>query len=449
MTGRIGSHAVVLGGSMAGLLAARVLADAYDRVTVIDRDELPVDATVRGGVPQGRHAHGLLASGREVLEELFPGLMDDLVAAGAPSGDFLSRGRYYFGGRRLVRHDSRMVAVGASRPMLESFVRQRILAIPTVAVIERADVVDFVLDPGGTRVTGVQVVPRGGDRVARAIHADLVVDASGRGSHTPRWLALRGYPEVGTDRVGIDLAYTSQVFRLSPEALDGDNVVLLASTPDNPRGAVLQLLEGGRALLSLIGILGDYPPIDDAGFRAFAKSLAVPEIYSTVRDAEPIGPAASFRFPESIRRRYERMDRFPEGLLVIGDALCSFNPAYAQGMSVAALEARVLRATLNRTRGQPDARRFFRAVAKVVDRPWMVAAGGDLAFPGVQGERSAATAMVNAYVGRVLAAAERDTALAVAFARVAAMLDPPPALMRPDRLLRVFVLAPIRRLRYR
>lgn len=178
----------------------------------------------------------------------------------------------------------------------------------------------------------------------------------------------------------------------------------------------------------------------------------MPEIYSTVRDAEPVGAAASFRFPESVRRRYERMDRFPAGLLVIGDALCSFNPAYAQGMSVSALEARVLRDTLNRAcrrREQPDTRRFLRAAAKVVDRPWMVAAGGDLAFPDVQGERSAAVAMVNAYVGRVLAAAERDTALAVAFARVAAMLDPPPALMRPDRLLRVFVLAPIRRRRHR
>jgi 2-polyprenyl-6-methoxyphenol hydroxylase-like FAD-dependent oxidoreductase len=142
------------------------------------------------------------------------------------------------------------------------------------------------------------------------------------------------------------------------------------------------------------------------------------------------------------------MSRFPAGLLVLGDALCSFNPAYAQGMSVSALEARVLRDTLNRagTRGeQPDAQRFFRAAAKVVDQPWMVAAGGDLAFPGVKGDRSVAVAVVNAYLGRLLAAAERDAALALAFVRVAALLEPPPALMRPDRLLRVFVLAPFRR----
>jgi 2-polyprenyl-6-methoxyphenol hydroxylase-like FAD-dependent oxidoreductase len=265
-------------------------------------------------------------------------------------------------------------------------------------------------------------------------------------------LARRGYPEVGTDRVGIDLAYTSRVFRLDPDALGGDNVVLLASTPANPRGAVLQLLEGGHVLLSLIGILGDYPPTDDAGFRAFAMSLAVPEIYAAVRDAEPVGRAASFRFPESIRRRYERMNRFPAGLLVIGDALCSFNPAYAQGMSVSALEARVLRDTLNRARTrreQPDARRFFRAAAKVIDRPWMVAVGGDLVFPEVEGKRPAAVTMVNAYLGRLLAAAERDASLAVAFVRVAAMLDAPPALMRPDRLLRVFVLARFRRRRFR
>jgi 2-polyprenyl-6-methoxyphenol hydroxylase-like FAD-dependent oxidoreductase len=448
VTGRIGAHAVVLGASMAGLLAARVLSTAYDRVTIVDRDEFPDDATVRGGVPQGRHAHGLLAGGREVLEELFPGLVKDLVAAGSPSGDVLSRGRYYFGGHRLARHDSHMVALGASRPLLELFVRQRVLAIPTVTLIQRTDVVDLVLDAGGIQVTGVEVVRRGGDRVAQSIDADLVVDSSGRGSRTPEWLFRRGYPQVGTDRVGIDLAYTSRVFRLDPDGLDGDLVMLLASTPANPRGAVLQLLEGDRALLSLIGILGDYPPIDDAGFRAFASSLAVPEIYAAVRDAEPVGPAASFRFPESIRRRYERMSRFPTGLLVLGDALCSFNPAYAQGMSVSALEALVLRDTLNWAcirREQPDAQRFFRAAAKVVDQPWMVAAGGDLAFPGVKGDRSAAVAVVNAYMARLLAAAERDAALAVAFVRVAALLDPPPALMRPDRLLRVFVLAPFRR----
>jgi 2-polyprenyl-6-methoxyphenol hydroxylase-like FAD-dependent oxidoreductase len=280
------------------------------------------------------------------------------------------------------------------------------------------------------------------------VSADLVVDASGRGSHTPDWLAERGYPEVEADRVAIDLAYTTRVYRLDREALDGDIVVLLASTPANPRGAVLQVLEGGRALLSLIGILGDYPPIDDDGFRAFAQSLAVPEIYAAVQDAEAVGPAASFRFPESIRRRYERMKRFPAGFLVLGDALCSFNPAYAQGMSVSALEAVVLRDALDRAgrrHEEPDARRFFRSAAKVVDRPWMVAAGGDLVFPEVPGERPLASRIVNAYLGRVLAAAEQDPAMAVAFVRVGAMLDPPPALMRPDRLLRVFALAPFRR----
>lgn len=131
-------------------------------MTIVDRDELPAEATVRGGVPQGRHAHGLLASGREVLEELFPGLVDDLIAAGSPSGDMLSRGQYYFGGHRLARHDSRMIALGASRPMIEHFVRQRVLAVPSVTLMGRTDVVDLVVDPGGTRITGVEVVPRGG-----------------------------------------------------------------------------------------------------------------------------------------------------------------------------------------------------------------------------------------------------------------------------------------------
>jgi 2-polyprenyl-6-methoxyphenol hydroxylase-like FAD-dependent oxidoreductase len=431
-------HAIVIGGSIAGLLAARVLADAYTKVSIVDRDELSENPQPRGGVPQGRHAHGLLAGGRQVLEELFPGLVPELVEAGVPTGDQLGETRFYVGGHLLKRSDSGLLAVSASRPMLEARIRARVRALPNVTLVERADVVGLSADAGRTVVTGVRLVPRGGDRAVQVLDADLVVDASGRGSRAPAWLAELGYQPPTEDTVQIDLGYATQTFGLDRGALGGDIAVIIGVTPDQPRGGVCQILEGGRIQLSLLGILGDYPPSDDEGFRKFAASLAQPIFDNVLRDRKPDGRPASLRFSASVRRRYERLDPFPAGLLVMGDALCSFNPTYAQGMSVAALQSLTLRDEF-RSSDAPDAGRLFRALAKVVDGPWQMAAGGDLVFPEVPGKRSVPTRLINAYIAQVLAAAEDDTEIANAFIRVASMVDAAPSLMRPDRVGQVLI----------
>ncbi len=174
----------------------------------------------------------------------------------------------------------------------------------------------------------------------------------------------------------------------SPGAgLGDDRGIVIGPTPDSPRGGALQLLEGNRFLVTLMGMLGDYPPTDPDGFLDFATSLRIPDLAEVIRDAEPLAQARSFRFPASVRRRYERLSRFPAGFLVTGDGLCSFNPIYAQGMTVAALEARTLHRHLQRGT-EPHARCFFRDVAKVIDVPWAMSVGGDLAFPEVTGHRS-------------------------------------------------------------
>jgi 2-polyprenyl-6-methoxyphenol hydroxylase-like FAD-dependent oxidoreductase len=433
---QIGDHAVVLGASMAGLLAARVLADAYGQVTVIDRDELPKASTHRRGVPHGRHAHALLARGQQALEELFPGLTAELIAQGVPTGDLLANGRWYVSGHRLRQQPIGLVSLCVSRPLLEGYVRARVRALPNVAFLDSCDIVGLAATPDGRRVTGARVLRRADGGAKELLGADLVVDATGRGSRTPIWLQALGYERPDEEQVRVGLGYTTRTYRLPPDALDGDLAVLDATTPEHPRGGALLRLEGDRWMVTLAGMLGDHPPTDPDGFLDFARSLRFPDIYQTVRDAEPLDDPVPFRFPASVRHRYERLDRFPDGLLVMGDAVCSFNPIYGQGMSVAALEALTLRRHLQRG-AEPQPRHFFGDLTRVVNVPWDIAVGGDLAVPGVQGRRTLKVRLVNAYIARLHAAAAHDAHLASAFVRVAGLIAPPQSLLRPSIAVRV------------
>ena len=434
--GRVGDHAIVLGASMAGLLAARVLADAYAQVTIIDRDQLPPAGTHRRGVPHGRHLHALLARGQQALEELFPGLTDELVAQGVPAGDVLGNGRCYLNGHRLRQTHTGLVALCASRPFLEGHVRGRVGALPNVGFLDACDILMLATTPGGGRITGARVRRRADGGAEEALDADLVVDATGRGSRTPVWLEALGYSRPPTEQIRVGLGYATRTYHLPPDALGEDLGVLHGTTPEHPRGGALLRLEGGRWMVTLAGMLGDYPPTDPDGFLAFARSLRFPDIYQAIRDGEPLDDPVGFRFPASVRHRYERLPRFPDGLLVVGDAVCSFNPIYGQGMTVAALEALALRRHLRRG-VVPQPRRWFRDPARVVDLAWDIAVGGDLVFPGVQGRRTAKVRLVNAYLGRLHAAAAHDADLASAFMCVAGLVAPPRSLLRPGVAVRV------------
>jgi 2-polyprenyl-6-methoxyphenol hydroxylase-like FAD-dependent oxidoreductase len=436
MRTQIGDRAVVLGAGMAGLLAAHVLADAYGQVTVVDRDELPEGSSHRRGVPHGRHLHALAARGQQALEELFPGLTAELVAQGAPAGSLLANARLYLSGHRLRQTDTGLVLLCASRPLLEGTVRARVRALPNVTVLDRRDVVGLATTPDGRRVTGVRVLRRADGSAEELLGADLVVDATGRGSRVPLWLEALGYARPARAQVRVGLGYATRIYRLPPDVLDGDLAVLQAATPRHPRTGALQRLEGDRWMVTLAGILGDHPPTDPDGFLAFARSLRFPDIYRAIRDAEPLDDPVPFRFPASVRHRYERLDRFPDGLLVLGDAVCSFNPIYGQGMSVAALEALALRRHLEHG-AEPHPRRWFRDLAKLVDVPWDMSAGGDLAFPGVPGRRTLKLRLVGAYLARLHAAAAHDARLAGAFVHVAGLVAPPQTLLSPRVAVRV------------
>jgi 2-polyprenyl-6-methoxyphenol hydroxylase-like FAD-dependent oxidoreductase len=436
MRDRSDDHAVVLGGSIAGLLAARVLADAYGQVTVVDRDELLPDREPRRGAPQARHIHGLLARGRQVLEQLFPGFTAELEAYGAPTGDLLGDTRLLFGGHRLARSHAGLVLLSASRPLLEDRLRARVRALPGVQFAPPSDAVGLRCSRDGRRITGARLLRRGEASAEEVIGADLVVDATGRGSRASAWLQALGFGQPDVDQVRVDVGYVTRRYRLPPDGLDGDLACLHGPTRDRARGGALARLEGGVSMLTLFGLLGDHPPKDRAGFDAFARSLRFPDLHDAVGAAEPVDGPAAYRFQANVRRRYERMRQFPEGFLVIGDAICSFNPIYGQGMTVAALQALALRDHLT-TGIAARSPRVLRALARVIDGPWEMAIGADLAVPGVDGRRTPRRRILGAYVARLQAAAADDPALSRAFMRVTGLVDRPQAILRPAIALRV------------
>lgn len=413
---------------MAGLLAARVLSEFYERVTLIDRDTFPAPGQHRRGVPQSVHTHGLLYSGRRVLDRYFPGLAEKLFQAGAVRGDVLADSRWYFEDGYLSKTKSGMEAILISRPALEDAVRDRALKIPNLTVIENCVVEGLVASADGRRVAGVRTSHE-------TIDADLVVDASGRGSHSPAWLESIGYPKPQEVRVEVGIGYTTRLFRRSEQQLNGDGAAVIPPTPEGRRGGVMLAQEGWRWTVTLIAYFKDYAPVDLDGFIEFARTLPAPDIYETIRHSEPIGEASSARFPASVRRRYEALPRFPEGYLVFGDAICSFNPIYGQGMSVAALQAEALDQSLST--GRVSARDFFSRAAKVVNTPWSVAVGSDLRIPETIGPRSKGGDFINWYIARLHRAAHRDPAASLAFLKVANLVAPPPSLMHPKIALRV------------
>jgi 2-polyprenyl-6-methoxyphenol hydroxylase-like FAD-dependent oxidoreductase len=432
-------RALVLGGSYAGLFAARVLSEQYDEVLIVDRDRLVGATGPRRGRPQGRQINAMHVRGLQVTEELFPGIIQELIADGCPTGDYAGSCRWFFNGKPLKREDIGYIAVPATAPLMERHLRERVEKLPEVRFVERCDIVDLVASPDRERIIGARVRHLDGDAGEEVIEADLVVDATGRGSRAPAMLERLGYPRVPEDRIKINLGYVTQHYELDDDPWQGDLAIIPVAFPDSPRGAIFTKTDHGKVELTVYGLLGDHPPTDQEGFNAFVKSLSVPDIHEALRNARPIDELVPFHYPVTLRRRFERMARFPSGLVITGDAVTSFNPVYAQGMTVAALSALTLRAHLRRD-AAPDPAAYFKDLARsVIDPAWEMTNTVDLGFPGVPGHRSLKIRFVQRYLALVQAAATRDPKVTTAYMRTAGMVDPPQALMRPAMLLRVLI----------
>lgn len=419
---------------MAGLLAARVLTAHFERVTLVERDRFPAGPVFRPGVPQSRHLHVLWTRGREIVELLFPGLEDTLRAAGAEEVRVPADVLWLTSAGWRERFDVTSLLT-FSRPLLDQAVRSRLTG-PPGGDRKAVDVLD------GHRVTGL--IPRGGD-VAGVIlgddgelHADLVVDATGRASRTPEWLASLGHPAPPETRVDPLLGYASRCYAIPPGFDPGWKALYIqADPPATRRTGGLFPQEGGRWICSLSGAGRDYGPVGETAFLDFAKGLRSPVLYKAIRDAEPLTPIVAFRRTANHRRHYERLPSWPRGLVVTGDAACAFNPIYGQGMSVAAVAALVLDHCLRDPRPGFE-RRFQRGAARSAAGAWLVATGEDLRYR----ETEAApvrlrTRLINAYVDEVVATANIDRRVCERLVHVLALMAAPTSLFAPGVLARV------------
>jgi 2-polyprenyl-6-methoxyphenol hydroxylase-like FAD-dependent oxidoreductase len=434
-----GDHAVVLGASMGGLLAARVLADFYDRVTVVERDRLSADPVDRRGVPQSRLIHAVQARGIQILDELFPGFVDELTAMGVESweGD-LSTLHFAFGGHQTVcsgRAPNPPVIYCPSRPVLEWNVRRRVKAITNVVFLEGRDVVGLTVTPDRDRVTGAWVTDRATDR-KRTLRGDLVVDATGRGSRTPVFLEELGYGRPPEDELVGHFACACQLLRIAPGTIE-EHLIALSPEPGRPKMFAMRGYEKDTWMVGVGTMAGLEQPSGRADMLRFAADFVPARVLEAIRTAERLGDVVlHHRVPSNRWRRYDKMRRRPDGLLVVGDAVCSFNPIYGRGMTVAAIEATVLRDCLRRG-DRSLTRRFFRLSARKVRVAWQTAVGPDLTLPEVVGPRPISMRITNAYLGRVMTVTETDPVVAGQFMRVTSMVDSPIRLLRPSILLRV------------
>jgi 2-polyprenyl-6-methoxyphenol hydroxylase-like FAD-dependent oxidoreductase len=374
-------HAVVIGASIAGLCAARVLSDFFASVTVFERDELPAVPANRATVPQDRHLHMLMARGANEFEGLFPGLLDDMVAAGVPMLEnrpdciHLGAAGHVLGTGHTLRDE--FTAYVPSRPHLEWQLRERVLRIDNVEVVRRS-VDEPRFDPALQRVTGVLLDSGSADPEAREfLGADLVVDAAGRGTRLPAWLTQWGYERAPEQTINIGIKYATHQMRI-PEGLIAEKVVVAGASHDQSLGLGMLYYEDGTWVLTTFGVANAKPPQTFPEMLALAEELLPAHFNAALAQAEPFGEPAYHSFPASRWRRYHKLDRFPAGIVPFGDAVASFNPTFGQGMTMTSLQAGHLRRALQS--GGDVAGELNRATAKTTFPVWTMNAIGDVAF---------------------------------------------------------------------
>lgn len=421
---------------MAGLLAACALSETFDRVVLLERDHLPDGARHRRGVPQGEHLHGLLAGGLAAMTNLLPGFEDDLLAAGAVRSDVQSDIHWWVDAHLIKPEPSGIVGFSCSRRLLEHTVRNRVKALPKVQIIEDCDVLGILSADDGESISGVRIRSGVSSTEASTLPADLVIDATGRASRSSQWLTGLGYQDAEETRIPVDITYVTRTYRRERGQLDGRAGTFTGPYPGLPIGAFLLALEDDTFMLTTGGIYGETPPMDDDGLVDLAGKLPTRDFTDFLRTATRTGDPLKTHYRVSVRRHYERLTEFPAGYLVVGDALCSFNPIFAQGMSVAAAEAVLLRDLLHAGCVNVAAE-FFEGAAKIIDVPWLIAVNADLRYPQCKLTQTAEAKAFDEYLRRVYRAASMDRTLATAIMRVINLLETPVRLLEPGVVVRV------------
>lgn len=428
-------HAIVIGGSTAGILSARVLADHYERVTIVEHDPFPDGSSPRKGVPQGKHLHVLLMRGRLILEHFFPGITTELVKSGAIALDVTQDLAWLTPAGWAVRFPSDLAILGCSRDVVDWQLLKRLGAHSGVRFLERH--VACGLTGTRSRVTGVTLKPL--DRASvENWKADIVVDASGRASRTPQWLEGLGVPRVEEEVVDAYLGYSSRMFRRESDFLRDDwrALYLQPAPPDRPRGGAIFPVENGRWVVTLIGGNKDYPPHNEQGFMSFAERVGDPVFLEILKTLKPVSPISTFRATGNRMRHFERVKPWPEGIAILGDAACAFNPVYAQGVTMAALGAQTLSDWLR----SPEKASFQEMLAHVNEVPWLLATSEDFRYEHTKGlYPGQTTRLLHNYVDRVVALSTREVKVRRRFAEVLHLLKPVTSLFEPRILLKVLL----------
>jgi 2-polyprenyl-6-methoxyphenol hydroxylase-like FAD-dependent oxidoreductase len=374
------------------LAAAGALAAHFEQVMVLERDVLPSTPILRPAIPQGRHLHVLLVSGLRALDELLPGFETELARSGAvPLKIGLDVRIERLPYDPFPQRDLGYVGYAASRPAIEYAARRQVASLTNVKVRQLCRVRELLASPDATMVTGLRCDSEG---VSETLDADLVVDASGRGAPTLALLQSIGRPVPEETTIGIDLGYSSCVFDRSKDVpRDWKAVFTFPNAPQDSRGGTLFPIEGDRWMLTLVGCHGVVMPDDEEGVLEYSRQLRTPTIYDSIKGAKCLNEVARYQFPGSALRHFERLDNFPHRLLPIGDAICQFNPMWAQGMSVAAQEACLLRRQLDKLAQERRpitelGRAFFAEITALLEEPWSVAMQ-DFVFPQTRGQRPA------------------------------------------------------------
>ena len=441
------TRAVVIGASIAGLLAARVLADVVDEVVLVERDELPDEAIARPGVPHAVHAHILLRRGYLELVRLYPALERRLAEGGAVPIDLTRDAVYITPGGEAPRFASSLRSRAASRDLFEAVIRELTLQRPNVRVLGGHEVVGLTGD--ADRVGGVRVRRRATPTGAgvEEIASWLVVDASGRHSRTPALLREIGGPLLAETVVDASLRYATRIYRAPQRRPDWKILLVRDRPPAGTRGGGVFPLEGDRWVVTLGGAGADHPPTDEAGYLEFSRTLIAPRLFEAIRDAEPLTPVRGWALTANRWRHVEQVEHWPAGFILLGDSLCALNPVYGQGMSVAAMEARTLEAWLSsvavaramKSASAPVTAGLVRSLARTARLPWFMATAEDAMVPGVQGAPNPGFLgrLAGRYFDEVYADAARDRQTLRRFTEVSQLVRPPIALLDPAVVWRV------------
>lgn len=439
------NHAVVIGGSIAGILAARVLSNYFTQITVIDRDTFPDAPAHRKGAPQSHHAHGLLERGHMIIEQLFPGITEELRSNGASTFRNVVPLALVSPAGKLRTEKVDHEAVFFSRYFMEWHIRQRLTEQAGIRFISNCEVTDLLTTQDRQQVTGVRMRHRGGANQVETLEADLIVDASGRHSKAPEWLVSMGYDAPPEETINSDIGYASRFYaRPANFPAEWEGIIINGRPPHNPRCGLILPIEHDRWHVTMGGFAGNYPPTDEAGFLQWARDLPDPSIYEAIRVAEPITPIKGYRTPQNRLRHFERLDHLPQRFIATGDSVCAFNPIYGQGMTTSALDALALDASLRQQRLRPEAGfelRFQRRIAQTVAAPWLIATGEDLRWEGIQLQGTKprfGLRWIQRYMNLVLQQAREDLMVSQAYFNVLNMIDTPESLMNPRVLGRVF-----------